>query len=161
MKNVIVFALGGSRYAVELRWVREVVTLGFVTPVPTAPPSIGGVANLRGAVTPVIDVRGAAQAEPPPSPPRPPPRQDEETPLRAPRKGDGAVVIDVDGLVAALWISNVEQVATVRVAGPGEVSDARGAVIPLLDAPELVQQVRAQVSAARATAAEEPTGDAP
>ncbi len=156
MKNVIVFALGGSRYAVELRWVREVVTLGFVTPVPTAPASIGGVANLRGAVTPVLDVRGAAQAPPPRSPPRP----DEEAPLRAPRKGDGAVVIDVDGLVAALWISNVEQVATLREAGPGEVSDLRGAVIPLLDAPELVQQVRAQVNAARATAAEEPPGDA-
>ena len=37
MKNVIVFALGGARYAVELRWVREVTKLGPVTPVPGGP----------------------------------------------------------------------------------------------------------------------------
>jgi len=156
VKNVIVFALGGARYAVELRWVREVITLGFVTPVPTAPPSIGGVANLRGAVTPVIDVRGAGATPPPPAP-RP---ADDDAPLRSPRKGDGAVVVDVDGMVAALWMSNVEQVATLRDVGPGEVSDVRGIVIPLLDAPELVGQVRAQVLAARATGTEESPGDA-
>src|SRR5947209_3983122 len=43
LRNVIVFALGAARYAVELRWVREVVTLGFVTAVPTAPAALGGV----------------------------------------------------------------------------------------------------------------------
>ena len=37
LHNVIVFALAGARYAAELRWVREVITLGFVTEVPTAP----------------------------------------------------------------------------------------------------------------------------
>ena len=29
LRNVIVFAIGAARYAVELRWVREVVTLGL------------------------------------------------------------------------------------------------------------------------------------
>ncbi|HTM20310.1 MAG TPA: chemotaxis protein CheW [Kofleriaceae bacterium] len=153
MKNVIVFALGGARYAVELRWVREVAVLGFVTPVPTAPASIGGVANLRGAVTPVVDVRAALELPPPPA------RADDDGPARAPRKGDGAVVVDVDGLVAALWIDNVEQVATLRDAAPGRLTDARGDELPLLDAPDLVRRVRAQVIAARSrTLAEEPAG---
>jgi len=145
VKNVIVFALGGARYAVELRWVREVVTLGFVTPVPTAPAAIGGLANLRGAVTPVIDVRPALGIAVPS-------RGDDDTPARGPRKGDSAVVLDVDGVVAALWMSNVEQVATLREAGPGEVADAKGRAIPLLDAPEVARRVRAQVIAAREAA---------
>jgi chemotaxis signal transduction protein len=153
LKNVIVFALGGARFAVELRWVREVATLGFVTPVPTAPAAIGGVANLRGAVTPVIDARAALAL---PAAER---RGGEEPPARGPRKGDGAVVIDVDGLVAALWIDNVEQVATLRDATPGRLTDARGAELPLLDAPELVGRVRAQVMAVRALTAEESAGN--
>jgi chemotaxis signal transduction protein len=33
--------VGAGRYAIELRWVREVVTLGFVTNVPSAPPAPG------------------------------------------------------------------------------------------------------------------------
>jgi chemotaxis signal transduction protein len=153
MRNVIVFALGGGRYAVELRWVREVATLGFVTPVPTAPGSIGGVANLRGAVTPVVDVRAAfAAADAAPPPPR---AAEDDAPVRGPRKGDGAVVIDVEGLVAALWMSNVEQVATLKDAGPGQLADGRGGTIPLLDAPELVRRVRAQVIAVRPPSAEE------
>ena len=40
---MIVFAAGGVRQAMELRWVREVATLGFVTLVPTAPPGLVGV----------------------------------------------------------------------------------------------------------------------
>ncbi len=155
MRNVIVFALGGGRYAVELRWVREVATLGFVTPVPTAPAAIGGVANLRGAVTPVVDVRAAFAGDATP-PARP---AEEDAPVRGPRKGDGAVVIDVDGLVAALWINNVEQVATLKDAGPGQLADGRGGAIPLLDAPELVRRVRAQVVAVRPPSAEESPGD--
>jgi len=40
LRNVIVFTIGAVRYALELRWVREVVSLGFVTVVPTAPPAL-------------------------------------------------------------------------------------------------------------------------
>ena len=51
LKNVIVFTLGGpggERHAAELRWIREVVTLGFVTMIPGAPPGLAGAVNLRG-----------------------------------------------------------------------------------------------------------------
>jgi chemotaxis signal transduction protein len=67
LRNVIIVTIGGGRYAVELRWVREVVSLGFVTSVPTAPPAIGGVCNLHGAILPVLDVGvllGGAPARP-------------------------------------------------------------------------------------------------
>ena len=49
MKNVLVFSLGGKHYALELRWVREVMTLGHISPVPNAPEQIVGVTNCRGA----------------------------------------------------------------------------------------------------------------
>ena len=83
LRNVIVFAIGGVRYAVELRWVREVVSLGFVTAVPTAPAALGGVCNLHGAILPVLDV--AALLGQPPGPPA--------------RQGDGALVIETEGVV--------------------------------------------------------------
>ena len=60
LRNVIVFTIGGVRYALELRWVREVVSLGFVTGVPTAPAALSGVCNLHGTILPVLDVAASA-----------------------------------------------------------------------------------------------------
>ena len=65
LRNVIVFTVGTARYAVELRWVREVVSLGFVTGVPTAPPALGGVCNLHGTILPVLDIAGMRVARQP------------------------------------------------------------------------------------------------
>ena len=56
MKNAIVFSIEKRLLAVELRWVREVITLGHVTPVPNAPPVISGVVNFGGAIIPVVEV---------------------------------------------------------------------------------------------------------
>src|SRR5690348_5091834 len=56
LRNVSVFALGAVRCALEMRWVREVVTLGFVTNVPSAPTALAGVCNLHGAILPVLDL---------------------------------------------------------------------------------------------------------
>jgi purine-binding chemotaxis protein CheW len=133
LKNVIVFALGGARYAAELRWVREVIALGFVTAVPTAPRAIAGVVNLRGAITAVIDL-AAAEGRPPSAPPR---------------QGDGALVLEVDGTAAALRVDKVDEVASLRIA-PGEaaVLDGRGRRVPLVDPPGLVRRA---LSAAHAT----------
>ena len=51
------FAAGGEEYLVDLRRVREIVPAVPVTTVPRAPPFVEGVAHLRGAVVPVVDVR--------------------------------------------------------------------------------------------------------
>src|SRR5512143_1662123 len=112
LRNVIVFALGSARYAVELRWVREVVTLGFVTAVPTAPPALGGVCNLHGTILPVLDV--SALLDQPPGPPA--------------RQGDGALVIEADGMICGLRVDQVDHVAPLpertNVQGGGAVVDA-------------------------------------
>ncbi len=136
LRNVIVFAIGAVRYALELRWVREVVSLGFVTNVPSAPPAIGGVCNLHGSILPVIDLSALLGG-----PLGPPPRQ-----------GDGALVLETDGVVCAVRVDQVDHVASLYETG-GAVFDGAGRSLTLLDparlvrrAVELVTEAGAQMS---------------
>lgn len=140
LRNVIVFAVGAERYALELRWVREVVSLGFVTVVPTAPPELAGVYNLHGTILPVLDV-GALLGGPAGLPAR---------------QGDSALVIEVEGVACALRIDQVDQVASLRGAAGGHdgndgaVLDATGRPLTLLDAGALVRRAVERVAAAGA-----------
>jgi purine-binding chemotaxis protein CheW len=47
---------GGEHYALPVERVLEVGALGEVTPVPSAPPAVIGVRNLRGQIIPVLDL---------------------------------------------------------------------------------------------------------
>lgn len=134
LRNVIVFAIGAARYAVELRWVREVVTLGFVTAVPTAPPALGGVCNLHGTILPVLDV--AALLDLPAGPPA--------------RQGDGALVIEADGIVCGLRVDQVDHVATLPGLGDGAtgaVVDTAGRPLTLLEPQRLLRRATELVGA--------------
>jgi purine-binding chemotaxis protein CheW len=51
------FSLGRERYAIEARFVREVMPLRDYTPVPGAPEVFVGVTNLRGDVLAIADLR--------------------------------------------------------------------------------------------------------
>jgi chemotaxis signal transduction protein len=130
LRNVIVFSIGAIRYAVELRWVREVVTLGFVTDVPTAPPALGGVCNLHGAILPVLDVSVLLGLQPGP----------------APRQGDGALVLESEGVVCALRVDQVDHVASLHET-EGAVVDAGGRPLTLLDPARLVRRALELVAA--------------
>jgi purine-binding chemotaxis protein CheW len=55
--KVCLLTIGGEVYAVDLRHVREVFEVDVITPVPGMPPALIGVTNVRGAVTPVMDLR--------------------------------------------------------------------------------------------------------
>jgi purine-binding chemotaxis protein CheW len=50
-------AAGDEEYVIDLKRVREILPPVPVTAVPRAPPFVEGVAHLRGAVVPVVDVR--------------------------------------------------------------------------------------------------------
>lgn len=56
--KVIVFALGNEEYGVEVEKVKTIERMQPMTRVPKTPAFIKGVINLRGVVTPVIDLRG-------------------------------------------------------------------------------------------------------
>ena len=55
-RQYLSFRLAGNDYAVGILQVKEILQYETVTYVPSVPPSIRGVINLRGTVAPVIDL---------------------------------------------------------------------------------------------------------
>lgn len=53
----LLFRLGEAEYLIAIRFLREVVVMQSITPVPHVLPHIKGVINLRGQVIPVVDLR--------------------------------------------------------------------------------------------------------
>jgi purine-binding chemotaxis protein CheW len=56
-REVLVFALGGEEYGVDILKVQEIRGYEKVTTIPAAPAYLKGVVNLRGIIVPVIDMR--------------------------------------------------------------------------------------------------------
>lgn len=54
--EVVTFTLAGERYALETRFIREIVQPREVTPVPGAADVLVGIMNLRGSVLAVMDL---------------------------------------------------------------------------------------------------------
>jgi purine-binding chemotaxis protein CheW len=52
----LTFSIAGDEYAIGILQVREVVELETLTWVPSTPPYVRGVVNLRGSVVPVVDL---------------------------------------------------------------------------------------------------------
>lgn len=131
MRNVIVFAVGRGRYAVELRWVREVFTLGHVTPVPRAPSGLLGVVNFRGAIVPVLDVTAFRTRSPQAVPPV--------------ESHDSGVLIEVDETLAALRTSGVVEVSS--LASPDDIHsdqvvDSSGQTVAVVDPPAILRRAQ-------------------
>ena len=55
--SYITFKLGDELFAIDVVRVREVLDLSEITRVPTAPPYMRGVVNVRGSAVPVVDLR--------------------------------------------------------------------------------------------------------
>jgi purine-binding chemotaxis protein CheW len=53
--HVLVLPVGADRYALPITAVREVTARPHITPLPTAPPGVVGVCNLRGEIVPLFD----------------------------------------------------------------------------------------------------------
>jgi purine-binding chemotaxis protein CheW len=58
MLEIAALALANERYAIETRYVREIVKLTDLTPIPGAPAFLAGIMNLRGEILAVVDLRG-------------------------------------------------------------------------------------------------------
>ena len=54
----LLFYLGQNLYAMEIRYIQELVHLGKITPVPGVPHHIKGIINLRGQVVVVETIHG-------------------------------------------------------------------------------------------------------
>jgi len=54
---VVFFELASEHYAIDSMGVREIIRMQAITKIPGAPESVLGVINLRGKVTPVLDLK--------------------------------------------------------------------------------------------------------
>jgi purine-binding chemotaxis protein CheW len=57
LDNFLIFTCDGKDYALEIRFVTEIVALQEITEIPDLPSYLKGIINLRGKVLPVLDVR--------------------------------------------------------------------------------------------------------
>ncbi len=57
LRELLIFLLGDSPYAMPVERVREIVRMRAMTPVPRVPAEIRGVITLRGEIVQVVDLR--------------------------------------------------------------------------------------------------------
>ncbi len=134
-------ALGGSRFAVDVRGTREVAVFDEMTHVPRAPRHLVGVANLRGTVMPIVDARvllGLPEVRPARS-------------VRTLVVHDGAVqaAVVVDAILGPEPFDEVipdGSPACARAGGPRPFVASwlswAGEAVPLLDVPRLLAALR-------------------
>src|SRR3954447_13443177 len=56
VRQYVTFFLMGEEYGIDIQHVREIIECEPVTRIPSMPPVVRGVINLRGNVVPVVDV---------------------------------------------------------------------------------------------------------
>jgi len=63
MSKYLTFVLGSETYGLDIQYVREIIGILPITPLPDVPAWIKGVINLRGKVIPIMDVRARFMLE--------------------------------------------------------------------------------------------------
>lgn len=140
-QRACLFALAGSRFAVDVRSAREVVLFDELTTVPLAPRHLVGVANLRGTVMPIVDVRGLLGL--------PDSRLGRSVQTLVVRDGglQAAMVVDsVLGLEPFDDVAPVDGPGTARLRGPRPLMAGwirwAGETLALLDVPKILAAIR-------------------
>lgn len=117
-KNLVGFILGDVRYAIDIGRVREIVNPLEVTPLPYTPPEVAGVADHRGEVVPVIDLRARFNL---------PPRGEEKgTKWILVTLGDRVVGLVVDSVTEVFGARNDEIRPTPEVGGNRDMRGING-----------------------------------
>jgi purine-binding chemotaxis protein CheW len=57
--RVCLFSMGDDLYAIPVELLTEIIISQKIFPVPTTPPHVLGVINLRGNIVPIVDIREA------------------------------------------------------------------------------------------------------
>ena len=92
-KNLVGFVVGDVRYAVDILRVREIINPLPIVTLPHAPPAVLGVADHRGLVIPIVDLRRRFGLEP-----------------AAPTRRTKWIVVQVDGRAVGLVVDAVTDV---------------------------------------------------
>jgi chemotaxis signal transduction protein len=94
--QLVTFLLKDEEFGFDIMSVQEIIRLPKMAKVPRTPPYVDGIANLRGVVLPVIDMRTRFGME----------RAEETDRTRV-------LVVDIDGIKTGLRVDRVKQVARV------------------------------------------------
>ena len=92
--RVCLFSMGEDLYAIPVETLTEIIISQKIFPVPTTPPHVLGVINLRGSIVPIVDIRPALSL----------PRQ--STPGQI-------VIIEKDAVTLGIVVDNVSEVIAV------------------------------------------------
>jgi purine-binding chemotaxis protein CheW len=65
-RELLIFEVGATRFGLPSADVREVLRAVTIVPLPSAPPIVEGLINLRGRIVPVLDVRSRFRLPPKP-----------------------------------------------------------------------------------------------
>ncbi len=107
IREVVVFALAGQRYALPIGAVQEIQQIVAMSEVPGSTPGLVGMVDLRGEVIPVVDARRLLGMEPAP--------YALDTPMIIARAGSALIALVVDE------VDDVVTLAPGCVQAPGEV----------------------------------------
>jgi len=95
--QLVSFEVGNEEFAIEILAVQEIIRMMPITAVPHSPAAVRGVVNLRGQVTPVVDLRTRFDLEP-----------------REHGQDSRIVVVEVGGHVLGFIVDRVNEVLRVN-----------------------------------------------
>ncbi len=98
--QLVTFQLGQEQYGINIMDVKGIVKIEEVRPIPSAPPYVEGIFNLRGDIIPVINLHRRFHIKRP--------ELSEEDRLLS-----GFVIVNIDGMQLAIIIDKVNRVVTV------------------------------------------------
>ncbi len=111
-EQLVVFALGEEVYGVDIARVQEIIRLPAITRVPRTPDYIEGVINLRGKITPVMDLRKRF-----------------ELPVSDLSRETRIMVVEIGGQMVGLIVDGVSEVLRV----PAEAIEPPSALVTTVD----------------------------
>ena len=112
MQQLVVFSLGSEEYGLPITTVQEIIRYTRPRTIPSAPPSVRGVINLRGKIIPVVDLKARLQ-------------------LAGGDAEESKIVIVEAGVVTAgLIVDDVDKVMTIDAA---DIDTNRAAEVPFID----------------------------
>ncbi len=141
-RRVCLFSMGDDLYAIPVELLTEIIISQKIFPVPTTPPHVLGVINLRGNIVPIVDIRATLSL----------PRQS------LPKQ---IAILKNEQITLGIVVDNVSEVISIPVSSileiPAETNPQAGksrsrflksiiqreaGVAALLDVEQIVQEIR-------------------
>jgi chemotaxis signal transduction protein len=139
--RLCLFSMGEDLFAVPVEMLTEIIISQKIFPVPTTPPHVLGVINLRGNIVPIVDIRSALSL----------PRQSTPGQIAIIRHGAVTLGIVVDAVHEVVAVSKSDVLALPGDAtGPAgrsgrflkSIVQRSGGVAALLDVEKIIGEIR-------------------